>query len=92
MSGITPEAKIRELLSPFISGLEADGYQLAVSLEPDSIDLRVTAGPEACADCLIPKTMMEEMFRSRLTPAATGLPHANLTLSYPLDPPIPTPP
>lgn len=79
------EAKIRELLAPFITGLEADGYQLEVKLQPDRIDLRVEAGPEACADCLIPKGMMEEMFRSRLTEEATGLPHANLTLAHPLD-------
>lgn len=85
MTGMTAEARIRELLSPFISGLEADGYKLAVSLSPNSIDLQVSAGPNACDDCLIPKAMMEEMFRSHLTPAATGLPHANLTLTYPRD-------
>lgn len=82
---MTTEAKIRELLAPFITGLEADGYRLEVTLQPDRMDLRVEAGPEACDDCLIPKGMMEEMFRARLTEEATGLPHANLTLAYPTD-------
>ncbi|MGF1617306.1 MAG: hypothetical protein ACFCU2_05795 [Acidimicrobiia bacterium] len=84
MSG-SREDTIKELLAPLSRGLEADGYQLEVALRPGVIDLEVVAGPEACADCLVPRELMEQMFRARLGPDATGLDHDNVTVTYPAD-------
>jgi hypothetical protein len=42
--------------------LNADGYDLAV--EPaaaEDFTIRITAGPDACAECLIPKRIMSDM-------------------------------
>ena len=36
------------------SSLAADGYQLAVA----EAGVRVTASPQACADCLVPQDLM----------------------------------
>ena len=80
---MSDEATIRELLVPLTGALEADGYGLEVELRPDVIALRVVAGPGACADCLVPRDLMEQMFRSKLRPSATGLQHANVELTYP---------
>lgn len=74
---------IKELLSPLAAGLEADGYSVDVDLQPDLIALEVVAGPDACEDCLVPKDIMREIFRSRLSPEATGLDHDNVELTYP---------
>lgn len=80
---MSDEALVAELLAPLRSALEADGYDLEIALQPDLIDLRVVAGPEACADCLVPRELMEQMFRSRLPADATGLGHENVRLRYP---------
>ena len=80
---MSTEARIRELLTPLCGALESDGYGLEVSLQPDLIRLHVVAGPEACADCLVPRELMEEMFRAKLPMSATGLGHDNVALSYP---------
>ena len=77
------ETRVRELLAPLTAALEADGYGLEVEVRPDLISLRVTAGPGACDDCLVPREMMAQMFRSRLPPGATGLDHDNVELTYP---------
>ena len=77
------EARIRELLTPLCAALESDGYELEVALQPDLIRLQVVAGPEACADCLVPRELMEQMLRARLPTSATGLGHDNVALSYP---------
>jgi hypothetical protein len=71
------------LLAPLSRALESDGYGLEVALGPDLISLQVVAGPEACADCLVPRELMEQMFRARLPAGATGLGHDNVALSYP---------
>ena len=80
---MSDEAAIRELLAPLTGALAADGYELEVALHPELIALRVVAGPGACADCLVPRELMEQTFRSRLAPAVTGLGHDNVKLTYP---------
>lgn len=47
-----PVEEIRAMLGP-------DGYDVQWRLdEPDAIALTIVAGPEACADCLVPKPVM----------------------------------
>ena len=38
--------------------LAADGYHLAVAEAGDRVRVTITAGPEACADCLVPENLM----------------------------------
>lgn len=44
------------------------------------MQVRIAAGPEACADCLVPKAIM----RSLLAPAV-GVPAEAIELSYPAE-------
>ncbi len=43
--------------------------------------MRITAGPEACEDCLVPKDMMARMITSTL--AAAGVSADRVDLIYP---------
>jgi hypothetical protein len=63
------------------STLAADDYALAVTGSGSGVEVRITAGPDACADCLVPKPIM----RSMLAPAL-GVPEDAIALVYPADP------
>jgi hypothetical protein len=44
------------------SALNADGYDLEVApATAEKYEIRITAGPDACAECLIPKSIMSDM-------------------------------
>lgn len=60
--------------------LAADGYRLAAASNGPGIEVRITAGPDACADCLVPKSLMRGVLRSAL-----GVPEHEITLIYPAD-------
>ena len=68
-------------LAGFREGLLADGYDLTVDGYAEGIaHLRITAGPAACADCLVPKTLMASMLKESLR----GLPDIRaVELAYP---------
>jgi hypothetical protein len=55
--------------------LEADGYLLEWSIEEQNqIGVRVLAGPDACADCLVPPELMKAIMNKALsqTPYTIG--------------------
>jgi hypothetical protein len=55
--------------------LEADGYSLVWSIEePNQIGVRVVAGADACADCLVPAEIMRAILSNALaqTPYTVG--------------------
>ncbi len=55
----TAEA-VREALEGLRQSFVADGYDLLVEdLKEDRVTLAVTAGPEACEECLVPKPVMQ---------------------------------
>jgi hypothetical protein len=60
--------------------LAADDYDLALTETPAGIAARITAGPDACADCLVPKPLMRNILRDAL-----GVPEERITLAYPDD-------
>jgi hypothetical protein len=62
------------------STLAADDYRLAVTESGPGVEVRITAGPDACEDCLVPKPVM----RSILGPAL-GVPEDSIALVYPVD-------
>ena len=70
-------------LADFREGLVADGYDLTVDGYADgTARLRISAGPAACADCLVPKTLMASMLKESLR----GLPDIRVVeLAYPLE-------
>jgi hypothetical protein len=68
-------AQIQSMLGP-------DGYELEWrSSGDDSIELEVVAGPDACAECLVPKKVMLGIVNSML--AEVGVTVSGLV--YPTD-------
>lgn len=60
--------------------LAADDYRLAVREGGSTVEVRITAGPEACAECLVPKTIMRGLLESAL-----GVQQDHIDLIYPTD-------
>lgn len=76
-------ADIEEALRPMAAILEADGYRLAVSSTGDSaVRLEVVAGPDACAECLVPKEVLESIALDHLARAGV---RPDLEIRYPAD-------
>jgi hypothetical protein len=62
--------------------LAADDYTLHVRPDGSGVQVRITAGPQACADCLVPKAIMRSILH-----AALGMPEDAIALVYPGDEP-----
>lgn len=58
--------RARELLQPLAALLGADGYELTASVEGHALAVTVKAGPDACADCLVPPAVFEQILRDAL--------------------------
>jgi hypothetical protein len=67
-------------LDEFRKTLEADDYHLAVHLDGDAADARIEAGPEACAECLVPKEFMAQMLAPLL-----GVGAERIAVTYPVE-------
>jgi hypothetical protein len=70
-------------LRPISQALESDGYVVGVELAGGAVRMSVTAGPDACAECLVPKTLMTELVVQALGDAGLGLAREQITLTYP---------
>ena len=58
---------VREALEGLRQSFVADGYDLLVEgLDDDRVSLAVTAGPEACEECLVPKPVMQNIILETL--------------------------
>jgi hypothetical protein len=68
-------------LSGLRSTLEADDYRMSISESGGTVEVTITAGADACADCLVPKAIMRNILH-----AALGVPEDAIVLVYPADP------
>jgi molybdopterin/thiamine biosynthesis adenylyltransferase len=62
------------------SALEADGYHMAIDEADAKLSVVITAGPDACEDCLVPKDLMRGMLSTEL-----GVDPALIDITYPAD-------
>ena len=62
------------------SALEADGYHMAIEEADAKLSVIITAGPDACEDCLVPKDLMRSMLSSEL-----GIDAGIIDITYPVD-------
>ena len=70
-------------LQTFRDVLAADGYLLDWSLsDADRVTIRIAAGPEACADCLVPLPVMEAIMMDALAPTPYALDHIELPAAH----------
>ncbi|HET6300375.1 hypothetical protein [Microbacterium sp.] len=67
-------------LDDFRRSLEADDYHLDIALEGDAATARIVAGPDACAECLVPKDLMRNMLAPML-----GVDAERIELTYPVE-------
>ena len=79
--------QIQAQLEGFRESLIADGYDLTVDAITDgTAHLRISAGPDACAECLVPKRMMQPMIEAELSEVAALLlqhaPRSDLALDF----------
>jgi hypothetical protein len=73
--------EVREILQPLARTLAADDFQLAVEQTGErAVTLTVTAGPSACADCLVPQDITR-----RLAVKHLGRPEWTVEVIYPSD-------
>jgi hypothetical protein len=70
-------------LRPITEALESDGYNVAVEMDRGAVTVRVSAGPDACAECLVPKPLMSELVLQALGDAGIGIAVDQVTLAYP---------
>jgi hypothetical protein len=83
-------AGVRGALQPLADTLGVDGYVLEIVSATDAslrnasarVELRIEAGPGACADCLVPKDVFMSIATDRLGRAGIG---AEITVHYPAD-------
>jgi hypothetical protein len=70
-----------ERMTDITTMLAADGYNLAVAEgEGQRVALTVSAGPEACEDCLVPKDVFRGIASHQL-----GIEGELLDITYPAD-------
>jgi hypothetical protein len=69
-----------EGLQAIQASLEADGYIMDVSEDGGRLDVRISATPEACEDCLVPKPLMRGILGQAL-----GVAEDSIDLTYPVE-------
>ena len=71
---MSEQAQVDEALRGFRDMLATDGYELRWSVSsPGAVLVRVVAGEGACADCLVPRPLMEGILADALGPAGYAL-------------------
>ena len=81
---MTVSPAIADALASLGEMLAADGYELDLREESaDVLIAEIKAGPDACADCLVPQEMMRGYFASALRSALDMPPEVQLI--YPAD-------
>ncbi|NLC10654.1 MAG: hypothetical protein GX767_00185 [Firmicutes bacterium] len=64
--------------------LSYDGYDLVFEEKEGGIlDIRIVAGPDACAECLLPKEVLREIIAKELT--EKGVPFKSIELTLPVE-------
>jgi hypothetical protein len=73
---MSSDATLDTALGKFRDMLASDGYDLSWSLTAlDTVVVQIEAGPDACADCLVPMPVMEAIMSDALAPTPYALDH-----------------
>jgi hypothetical protein len=73
-TGTPATAAVDAALQGFRDMLAADGYRLNWSVTgPERVRIQIEAGPEACADCLVPLPVIEGIMTDALAPTSYAL-------------------
>lgn len=69
-----------ERIKDLAASLETDGYHMNVSEAGSRVSVVITATPEACEDCLVPKDFMRGILANAL-----GADGDTIDITYPKD-------
>ena len=72
----------RSALAPLIDATRMDGFELDVAAEADGLVLTVSATPDACAECLVPKSIFLSMVSNALDGGGVQVP-GGVRIVYP---------
>ena len=75
------DAAVRELSTMF----EPDGFRLESREDGERVELRVVPTDAACADCLVPKQVMQTIMLNVFDQHGAGIGASDLVLIYPSD-------
>jgi len=74
---------LEKALSGVKESLAADGYELAYEQPQEgTINIVIKAGPNACAECLVPKSILEQMILRDLS--ENGVPYKKVNIQLPI--------
>jgi hypothetical protein len=76
---------LAKALAPIEGALRADGYQLTIHQDLPQLRLRVEAGPDACADCLVPKELFGRLVIQALASSGIETHGVAVDVTYPAD-------
>ena len=65
--------------------LAADGYELDIAVDGESIALDVRATPDACAECLVPKPLLATMVVNLMAKGSVSVDPSQLSIRYPTE-------
>lgn len=80
--GVSLSSPIEQALRPIVDALQADGYTALITEFPGAVTFEITAGAQACEDCLSPRPVLEPLITQVLRRA--GITDA-LNLKYPVE-------
>ena len=76
MTSDSPTVTVDDALQKFRDMLASDGYDLSWSVtDLNGGVVQSEAGPDACADCLVPRPIMESIMSDALAPTRYSLDH-----------------
>lgn len=83
--GESSETDFRAALAPLAETLACDGYTLTVEPDLPRLKLKIEAGADACADCLVPREIFGALAMHALADAGIPTDAVILQIGYPRD-------
>ena len=83
MSIVIDEPAVHRALERISLMLDADGFELRLRLEAGHLKAAVVATDATCAECLVPKELLESMILEKLDVAGIHAGPDDLILTYP---------
>lgn len=77
--------KVSAALVSLKESMMLDGYDLTVSTSASGLMVEVSAGPQACADCLVPKSIFHALVTQAIRSADSTLAVPGFGIAYPAD-------
>jgi len=90
MDNAVHESDVYALLTDIRDSLRSDGYELTVRSVAPQISLAISAGPDACEDCLVGKDLMIRHVMVALSELDPQPETSDIAIAYPGEGSVPT--